>query len=196
MDCTSIQHKWLEAGAASDAKIAEHLRVCPECRAFADVAQRVLEVEEGVDAGPSPELDSRVLAMVLDRSAAGRRSRAGIQRFSRRLVALAAALVVLAFLVLHSLRPSADGAGQLAQAGGTALDWEEAFAELDMLDGEIEQALAEVSELVAATSSDVRAPLPLPSDGFEALEEELFQIEIDLLLEDDLFGEDFQTEDI
>ena len=204
-NCEEVQIQIVRHGPELPLSIRRHVQRCPACRAFERAQALVLSPETEAPA-PSAALDAAVLeragSMLRARRGAGSgRSEVpagrdlGTMRFpgraviavnslfrSRRLAVAATLACAAALFALYLGRPRNGGTGQLplspAGTGAAVLVWH---------DAELEQALDELEfELTPAAdlAAELAAADPVASTAATgALDEDLFELELDLYME-------------
>lgn len=140
MTCNDFQRQYLANGGGLTAGMAAHMRDCPECAGFVQVA----DLASG--AKPSPSLESRIRQCCLaERDSIRRRRRTGLMRS----LAAAAALVVAAVLAAVVIPMRSDGDVRTAAGTRAAAPAAKAASGHGVYDGDAElwwDAACELSE--------------------------------------------------
>lgn len=141
MTCNDFQRQYLANGGGLTARMAAHMRDCPECAGFAQVA----DLASG--AKPSPSLESRIRQCCLAERdfIRRRRRRTGLMRS----LAAAAALVVAAVLTAVVIPMRSDGDVRTAAGTRAVAPAAKAAAGHGVYDGDAElwwDAACELSE--------------------------------------------------
>jgi len=178
MNCHDTQNLLLENPLDATGPVRDHLSVCPDCRRFAALHRRLLELPADV---PSPALDQAVLEAAAFRLA--RRQRRQRQRW---LAAAAAVLLLAGWLAAIGL-PKAEQGQQIASAPAplgteTASVW---------ADGQLETALktleTEARLLSQPVTNDKSAgDNALPT--FKDLDSQMFDFELHFYFERAVLG--------
>jgi hypothetical protein len=169
MNCTTVEQAILESGGDLPEAGREHAANCPSCQEFARLQQALLDQEAGPE--PSPALDRAVLAAAHRRLGRGWR---GLPRLRPLYRAAAAALVLVGAVTL--LRRCLE-APQRETLVAAARHWAGAQADLEVIEGGLDAALAELGSLdMPARGQDA---------GFDSREswDALMELEFDLYFE-------------